>query len=147
MAKICCTKNSNKSFLLLAPAANMFGTSRFFIGRMIWQHAVILESICETNSIIIFLPAQWTGLFTPLLICFTLHFFSLLLGQIILSPTPFLPFTFLEKSILSPIPLPSSLWTKLFPVDIPSSLWASWTKKSNSKSTKIFEDNVCHFLS
>ena len=37
---------------LLAPAANMLGTSRFPTGCMKWQHGVILESICEFPSII-----------------------------------------------------------------------------------------------
>ena len=40
-----------RAFLLLAPVANKLDTSRFPIGCMIWQHAFILESICETNSI------------------------------------------------------------------------------------------------
>ena len=35
-----------------------------------------------------------------------------LLGQIISSPTPFLPFAFLEKTFISPIPLVFSLRTK-----------------------------------
>ena len=34
----------------------MVGTSQFFIGGMKWQHAVILESIWETDSIIIHFP-------------------------------------------------------------------------------------------
>ena len=42
---------------LLAPAANMLGTRQFFIGRMKWRHAVILEPISETDSIKILLPA------------------------------------------------------------------------------------------
>ena len=42
---------------LLASAANMLRTSRFPIGCMKRQHAVILESICEINSIINVLPA------------------------------------------------------------------------------------------
>ena len=94
----------------------MFPTSRFFIGCMKWQHAVILESICETDSIRIFFPAQRTGVLTPLLTCFTLLSFSLLLREIILSPTPFLPFAFSksnfssffpsDKNILSPTSIP-----------------------------------------
>ena len=46
-----------RTISLLASAANMLGTSRFPIGCMKWQHAVILKSICETDSIITFLPA------------------------------------------------------------------------------------------
>ena len=103
-----------RAIFQLALAANMFGKRQFPIGCMKWQHAVILESICETDSIINFLPAYRTGLFTHLLTCFTLLIFSLLLGQIILSPTPSLRFTLLDKIVLSPIRLPSSLWTKLF---------------------------------
>ena len=41
-----------RAIFLLAPAANMLGTSRFPNGCMQWQHAVILESICETNSVV-----------------------------------------------------------------------------------------------
>ena len=50
-------KNLTRVTFLLAPAANMLGTSRFFTGCMKWQNAVIFESICETDWIIIFLPA------------------------------------------------------------------------------------------
>ena len=45
------------AIFLLVPAANMFGIGRFFIGCMKWQHAVILESIWETDSIIILFNA------------------------------------------------------------------------------------------
>ena len=38
-------KNCNKNFFLLAPAANILGTSHFSIGCMKWQQDVILESI------------------------------------------------------------------------------------------------------
>ena len=84
----------------------MLGTSQFFIGCMKWQNAVILEPISERDWIIIFLPAQRTGLLTPLLTCFTLLFLSPFFGQLIPSPTPLLPFTLLDKIILSPILLP-----------------------------------------
>ena len=92
----------------MAPAANMVGTSQFFISCMKWQHAVILEPISETDSINILFPAQRTALLTPILTCFTLLSFSLLLGQFISSPTPFLLF-FRDRIILSPISLPYSL--------------------------------------
>ena len=46
-----------RAIFLLAPAANMLGTSRFLIACMKWQNAVILESICETDSIKNFIPA------------------------------------------------------------------------------------------
>ena len=45
-----------RAIFLLAPAANMLRTSRFTLGCMKWQHAFNLESICETDSIIIILP-------------------------------------------------------------------------------------------
>ena len=38
-----------RAFFLLAPVANMLGTSQFFIGCLKWQHAVILESIREID--------------------------------------------------------------------------------------------------
>ena len=41
-----------------------------------------------------------------------------LLGQFISSPTPFLPFAFLAKNCLSPIPLLSLLLTKIFQVQL-----------------------------
>ena len=85
-------KNLARAVFLLAPAANMLGTGRFIIGCMKWQHAVHLEPIWETDSIIIFLPAQRTGLLTPLPNCFTLFFFSPSLGQYVLSPISF-PFS------------------------------------------------------
>ena len=46
-----------RDFFFLAPAANMLGTSRFFIGCMKLQHAVTLELTWETESIRIFFPA------------------------------------------------------------------------------------------
>ena len=109
------------AIFLLAPAADMLGTYRFPMGCKIWQQAVILESTCETNLIIIFLPAYRTGLFTPLTTCSPLvFFFSFLFGQIIRSPAPFHLFTlrtnysmsissfrfaFPEVKILSPTPI------------------------------------------
>ena len=75
----------------------MADTSFFLIGCMKRQHAVILESSWERDSIITRFPASRTGILTPLLTCFTLLFFSLLLGQIILSPTPILPSAFGRK--------------------------------------------------
>ena len=92
---------------------NTVGTSRIFNGCMRWQLALNLEPIWETDSIIILLPHQRTGLLTPLLTCLTLLFFYSLLGQYNLSPTPSLPLSLLDKIILSPNPLPSSLRTKL----------------------------------
>ena len=62
--------------------------------------------------------------------------------------TPFLPFTLLDKIILSPIPLPFSLRTKIFQVKIPISLCSCWTKNSefNSKFAKIFKVKFSFWL-
>ena len=116
---------------LLAPAANMLGTNRFPIDCLKWHYAAILESICEINSIIFFSCLTDGTLYSS-----SDLLSSFLLRQIILRPTPFLPFTLLDKIIPSPIPLFSS---DNF-VEIPSSLCSSWTKtsKSNSNFTKIF---------
>ena len=95
------------AILLLAPAANTLGTSRCPIGCIIWQHAVILESIWETDLT----PYSSSDLpyFTPIL-PFTWTNYSKskflfpllsLLGQIILSPTFFLRLPF-AQTILSP---------------------------------------------
>ena len=51
-------------------------TSFFPIGCMKRQHAVILESIWETDLIITRYPAQRTGLLTPLLTCLTFTLYS-----------------------------------------------------------------------
>ena len=109
-------------------------TSFFPIGCMKRQHAVILESIWETDSIITRFPAQRTGLLTPLLTCLTFYFTLLLpFTWTNYSKSNFLsPFFFLDKKFLSPIPLLSPLGQKYF--------------KSNFNSTKIFQDNSksCH---
>ena len=86
----------------------MLGTSQFFTGGMKWQHAVILESIWETDSIIIHFPILANG--TPYSSS-DLPYFTILL--------------YLDKIILSP--LSSSL----------SSLDKE-ISKSNFNSTKIF---------
>ena len=92
-----------RAVFLLAPASKMLRTSRFHIGCLIWQHAVLLELICETNSTLILLSAERDGLLTPLLTCFAFFFFSPLLGQFIPSPSAFLLFTLSDKLILNPI--------------------------------------------
>ena len=58
--------------------------------------------------------------------------------------TPFLPFNLLDKIILSPSLIPSSLGAKIFYVKIPSSLCSFQTKnsKSNSKFAKKFQVNL-----
>ena len=63
----------------------MVGTSQLFIGGMKWQHAVVLESIWETDSIIIRFPVLANG--TPYSSS-DLPYFTLLLymDKIILSP-------------------------------------------------------------
>ena len=58
----------------------MVGTNQFFIGGMKWQHAVVLESIWETDSIIIHFPVVANG--TPYSSSDLLYFTLLLyLGQ------------------------------------------------------------------
>ena len=89
----------------------MVGTSQFFIGGMKWQHAVILESIWETDSIIIHFPVLADG--TPYSSS-DLPYFTLLL--------------YLDKNILSPHFLSLLFEQKKF-------------SKSNFNSAKIFEDN------
>ena len=106
-----------RAIFVLAPAANMLGTSRFPVGRMIWQYAAILESIFEVISIIIFFPVERTGLLSLL--------FSF----------PF-PWTNYPQSKL-PFPLLLS-WTNLFYVQtllLPS--LPTWTKYSKSNSTSL----------
>ena len=88
----------------------MVGTSQFFIGGMKWQHAVIFESIWETDSIIIHFPVLAEG--TPYSSS-DLPYFTLLL--------------YLDKIILSPH---SSFLTSL---DKKKEF-----SKSNFNSTKIF---------
>ena len=109
----------------MIPAVNMLGTSRSLIGCMIWQHAVIVESICETNSIRIFVPAQRTGLHTSLLTYSPCIFFSPLLGQ------------FYSKSNF---PFSSFFFDNLFIFQFLFPLCFSWTK--NSKSNSKFHKNI-----
>ena len=78
---------------LLAPSANMLGRRRYPVFCMKWQHAVVLESICETNSILSLLPAKRRGLLKPLLTCSPLLCFYFLLEENFLSPNLFLLFT------------------------------------------------------
>ena len=104
-----------RAFFLLAPAANPWLLQAFFpIGCMTWQHAVILESIWETDLTLTRFPASRTGLLTPRLTCFTLLFFSLLLGQNYSKSNSLSPFFSWTKKFLSPISLLSSSWTKIF---------------------------------
>ena len=77
---------------------------------MIWQHLLILESICETNSIKTFFPAEQTGFFTALLTRSPFLFFSLLLGQIFPNPTPCLIFTLQINYSKPHSPSPFSFW-------------------------------------
>ena len=110
-------------------------TSFFPIGCMKRQHAVILESIWETDLIITRFPAQRTGLLTPLLTCLTFYFTLLLpFNWTNYSKSNSLsPFFFSDKNFLSPIPLLSSLGQKY--------------SKSNFNSTKIFQDKSKFCLS
>ena len=67
-----------RAIILLLPAASRLCTSRSSIGCVIWQHAVIWESICEDNSIVTLCPALRTGFFFPVLTCSLLLFFTCL---------------------------------------------------------------------
>ena len=95
-------------------------TSFFPIGCMIWQHAVILESLWETGLNITHFPVQRTGRLTPLLTC--LLYFSLLLGQNYSKSNSLSPFLFLDKNFLSPTPLLSFLLEIIFQVQFLFSL-------------------------
>ena len=120
----------------------MAATSFFLIGCMKQQHDVILESTWETDLIITRFPASRTGLLTPLLTCLLYSPSPFYLDKIILSPTPFLPFSSLDKSFLSPIPLLSSFGRKFsksnfFSLSLSLLLGQNYSK-SNSYSTEIF---------
>ena len=120
-------KNSNASIFPIGSCCQtMAVTSLFPIGCMKQQHAVILESIWETDLIITRFPAQRTGLLTPLLTCLTFYFTLLLpftWTNYSKSNSPS-PFFFLDKNFLSPIPPLSPLGQKY--------------SNSNFNSAKIF---------
>ena len=100
------------TILLFALAANMLDTSRFCIGCMIWQHAVILGSICATTRSKF--SFQLNGIRNTFLLCTLLFLSSLLIfGLILLSPSPIFP-------------LP--LRTNFSKSKIVSSLCSSWIK-------------------
>ena len=112
-------------------------TSFFPIGCMKWQHAVILESIWETDLIITRFPAQRTGLLTPLLTCLTFYFTLLLpfTWTNYFKSNSLSPFFFVDKNFLSPIPplsflldksilSPTSILQK-YPNTIPNSVLAA----------------------
>ena len=101
---------------------------------MIWQHAVILESIWKTDLNLTHFPVQRTGRLTPLLTC--LLYFSLLLGQNYSKSNSLSPFFFfgqklsksnssslfsLGENFLSPIPPLSLLLDEIIlnPTPIP----------------------------
>ena len=79
-------------------------TSLFPIGCMKRQHAVILESIWETDLIITRFPIQRTGLLTPLLTCLTFYFTLLLpfTWTNYSKSNSLSPFFFLDRNFLSP---------------------------------------------
>ena len=118
------TKNSNTSFFPLGSCCqSMAVTSLFSIGCIKRQHAVILESIWETDLNITHFPVQRTGRLTPLPTC--LPYFSLLLGQNYSKSNSLSPFyLFGQKNFLSPTPLLS--WRKFSKSN--SSSLSSWTK-------------------
>ena len=150
-----CTNNFYIRFLtgaifLLAPVANMYGTSRLFIGCMKWQHAVVMESIWETDSIKNFLTTKRTGCLTPLLTSFTSLFFSLLPGQIIQNPIH-LPLLFGQKNPQSKFSLHFALpWQKNAKSNFKSAklLWDNFILCLNRKSFPILQKNSkSHFAS
>ena len=80
----------------------MAETSLFSIGCMKRQHAVVLKSIWEKDSIIIVFPAKRTGLLTTLLTCFTLLSFSVFTWTNYPKSNSLSPSCFLDKNFLSP---------------------------------------------
>ena len=115
-------KNSNTSFFPIGshrqPTAD---TSLFSIGCMTWQHAVILESIWETDLTLTHFSVQRTGLLTPRLTC--LLYFSLLLGRNYSKSNSLSPFYFFGQKFLSPTSLLSSFWRKFSKSNSLSSFW------------------------
>ena len=77
--------------------AAMPGTNYFPIGCMIWQHAVILESICATGAIRSFFLGDLTGLFLQLALLFARFLVTFFLDNIIPNPKSHCHFTSLEK--------------------------------------------------
>ena len=100
---------------------------------MKWQHAVILESIWGTDSIIIHFPVLADGTPYSSSDLLTLLSFSLLLGQNYSKSNSLSPFNLLDNNFLSPIPLLLLLAQKF--------------SKSNSNFAKIFQDNSKFCLS
>ena len=80
IAQFIFTENSKKSYVPVGSYCQHAWYNQFSVGCMKWQHALILEPIWETDLIIIFLPAELTGILTRLLTCVTLRPFSLLLS-------------------------------------------------------------------
>ena len=120
-------KNFNASFFPIGSCCQTMAVTSFFpIGCMKQQHAVILESIWETDLIITRFPAQRTGLLTPLLTCLTFYFtlFLTVTWTNYSKSNSLCPFLFLDKNFLSPILLLSPLGQNY--------------SKSNVNSTKIF---------
>ena len=98
----------------------MLGTSRLFIGCIKWQHAVVLESAWEWDSINISFPLN--GRDAPLLFWLALLYFSLLLGQIIPN---FSPLFSLDKNTLSTTSIPQK-----YSKPIPNSVLATKSLQS-----------------
>ena len=118
------------ALFLLAPAANMLGTSRFFY----WLHdmaACFYFGVDMENGLHDNFPSHLTD--------GTSHSSSDFLHD-----TSVLPFSLMDKTILSPTSLPCSLWTKICYVKVPSSFCSSWTKntETNSKLAKVFLVNL-----
>ena len=115
-----CQKILTKAILLLAPTANMLGTSHFFIGCIEWQHAFFGVDLGNGRDYK-FSSRLTDGTPHSSLTCFNV-FFSLLLGQFVLTPTYFPSHILWDKVIVSPIEFSNSPWTKIFQVKVPSSL-------------------------
>ena len=127
IAQFIFTENSKKSYVPVGSYCQHAWYNQFSVGCMKWQHALILEPIWETDLIIIFLPAELTGILTRLLTCVTLRPFSLLLSWKNLFSVQFLYLLlFGQKYSKSKFPL-------LF------ALPGQKKSKSNSNFAKIFQ--------
>ena len=124
------TTNSTSTKYLLAAAANMLHGSQFPNGCMIWQHAVILGSICATKSIIILFLTWRTGILTRFLTSSPV-LFSFLFKPIVLNPTS--PSAFLDKFFSSQTSLsPFYFLANLYSVQPPLNPFIFCTTKSKS---------------
>ena len=122
----------------------MADTSLFSIGCMKWQHAVTLEPIWETESIIILFPALLTGLLTPLLTCFTLLSFALFTWTNFFKSNSLSPFCFFGQKFSKSNS--SSHFSSDKNILSSTSILQKYSK-FNFNSAKIFLDNFKFCLS